>query len=80
MLETHIIEKITPNGIVTDNGQEQTYDLIILAIGFRVVEFLFPIDITAPLDGSLVISGRRERRPSTELPSTVYRTLACSTG
>lgn len=44
-LETGRIDKITANGIVTD-GEEEEYDLIILATGFRTVEFMHPIDIT----------------------------------
>ncbi|OQV04786.1 hypothetical protein CLAIMM_09618 [Cladophialophora immunda] len=44
-LETGKIDRITANGIVTD-GQEEDYDLIVLATGFRTVEFMHPIDIT----------------------------------
>ena len=44
-LETGKIDKITANGIVTEGNEEQ-YDLIILATGFRTVEFMHPIEIT----------------------------------
>jgi cation diffusion facilitator CzcD-associated flavoprotein CzcO len=44
-LETGKIDRITEKGIVTD-GQEEEYDLIVLATGFRSVEFMHPIDIT----------------------------------
>ncbi|KAK5045942.1 hypothetical protein LTR84_008728 [Exophiala bonariae] len=44
-LETGKIDRITANGIVTD-GKEEEYDLIILATGFRTVEFMHPIEIT----------------------------------
>lgn len=44
-LETGKIDRITDKGIVTD-GHEEEYDLIILATGFRTVEFMHPIDIT----------------------------------
>ncbi|KIV98102.1 hypothetical protein PV10_01788 [Exophiala mesophila] len=44
-LETGKIDRITEKGIVTD-GHEEEYDLIILATGFRTVEFMYPIDIT----------------------------------
>jgi cation diffusion facilitator CzcD-associated flavoprotein CzcO len=44
-LETGKIEKITKNGIQVD-GKEEEYDLIILATGFRTVEFMHPIEIT----------------------------------
>ena len=44
-LETGQIDKITAKGIVTD-GKEEEYDAIILATGFRTVQFMHPIDIT----------------------------------
>lgn len=44
-LETGKIDRISETGIVTD-GKEEEYDLIILATGFRTVEFMHPIDIT----------------------------------
>jgi cation diffusion facilitator CzcD-associated flavoprotein CzcO len=43
-LETGKIDRITENGIVTD-GKEDEYDLIVLATGFRTVEFMHPINI-----------------------------------
>lgn len=43
-LETGKIDKITAAGIITD-GQEEEYDMIICATGFRTVEFMHPIDI-----------------------------------
>ncbi len=44
-LETGKIDRITANGIVTD-GHEEDYDLIILATGFRTVEFMHPMNVT----------------------------------
>ena len=44
-LETGKIDRITDKGIVTD-GQEEEYDLIIMATGFHTVEFMHPIEIT----------------------------------
>lgn len=44
-LETGKIDRITEKGVITD-GREDEYDLIILATGFRTVEFMHPIDIT----------------------------------
>lgn len=43
-LETGKIDRITDKGIVTD-GKEEEYDLIVLATGFRTVEFMHPIKI-----------------------------------
>ncbi|KAI1623394.1 cyclohexanone monooxygenase [Exophiala viscosa] len=44
-LETGRIDNITANGIVTE-GKEEDYDLIVLATGFRTLEFMHPIDVT----------------------------------
>ncbi|KAH7378185.1 cyclohexanone monooxygenase [Cadophora sp. MPI-SDFR-AT-0126] len=44
-LKTGRIDKITAKGIVVD-GQEEAFDLIITATGFRAVEFLHPMEIT----------------------------------
>jgi cation diffusion facilitator CzcD-associated flavoprotein CzcO len=44
-LDTGKIEKITEKGILSD-GKEEELDLIILATGFRTVEFMHPIKIT----------------------------------
>jgi cation diffusion facilitator CzcD-associated flavoprotein CzcO len=43
-LETKKIDNINAHGIVAE-GEEKSYDLIILATGFRSVEFMSPIDI-----------------------------------
>ena len=43
-LETGQIDRITERGIVTE-GKEEEYDLIVLATGFRTVEFMHPINI-----------------------------------
>ncbi|EEP81513.1 conserved hypothetical protein [Uncinocarpus reesii 1704] len=43
-LETGHIDRISENGIIVD-GVEQELDLIILATGFRTVEFMHPIKI-----------------------------------
>ncbi|KAH7080859.1 cyclohexanone monooxygenase [Paraphoma chrysanthemicola] len=44
-LETGNLDRFTANGIVAD-GQEEEVDLIILATGFRAVEFLHPIEVS----------------------------------
>ncbi|EXJ89692.1 hypothetical protein A1O3_02759 [Capronia epimyces CBS 606.96] len=44
-LETRKIDRITAKGVVA-GGLEEEYDLIILATGFRTVEFMHPIEIT----------------------------------
>ncbi|KAK4942847.1 hypothetical protein LTR10_017423 [Elasticomyces elasticus] len=51
-LETGRIDKITANGIVTD-GKEEDYDLIVLATGFRTLEFMHPIEVTGSAGRSL---------------------------
>ena len=44
-LETRAITRITETGIETAGGDVQEYDLIVLATGFRTVEFMFPIEV-----------------------------------
>ena len=51
-LETGKIDRITAKGIVTD-GKEEDFDVIVLATGFRTVEFMHPIDITGSAGRSL---------------------------
>lgn len=43
-LETGKIDRMTERGIVTE-GKEEEYDMIVLATGFRTVEFMHPINI-----------------------------------
>ncbi|KAL4922314.1 hypothetical protein BDW62DRAFT_207625 [Aspergillus aurantiobrunneus] len=44
-LETRRIKRITETGIEVEGGNLQEYDFIILATGFRTVEFMCPIQI-----------------------------------
>jgi cation diffusion facilitator CzcD-associated flavoprotein CzcO len=44
-LETRPINRITERGIEVDGDGEQEYDLIILATGFKTVEFMYPIKV-----------------------------------
>ncbi|RAL04245.1 flavin-containing monooxygenase [Aspergillus ibericus CBS 121593] len=44
-LETRPIQRITATGIQTEGGGDQDYDLIVLASGFRSLEFLHSIRI-----------------------------------
>lgn len=44
-LETRHITRITETGIETEDGDLQECDLIVLATGFRSVEFMFPIQV-----------------------------------
>jgi hypothetical protein len=56
-LETNRITRITNTGVEVDDGQGGTkvheHDLLILATGFRAVEFLYPIQITGTHNRSL---------------------------
>ncbi|HWU23169.1 MAG TPA: NAD(P)/FAD-dependent oxidoreductase [Nocardioides sp.] len=45
-LVTEWIERITPSGVVTDDGVEHPADVIIWGTGFKVQEFLAPMTIT----------------------------------
>lgn len=44
-LETRGITCITESGIEVDDADEQEYDLIVLATGFKTVEFMHPIQV-----------------------------------
>lgn len=44
-LETRPITRITERGIEVEGDHEQEYDLIILATGFKTVEFMYPIKV-----------------------------------
>jgi len=44
-LETRRIAKITGNGIEIEGAGEKEYDLIVLATGFKTVDFMYPIQV-----------------------------------
>lgn len=44
-LETRHITRVTDKGIEVEGGGEQEYDLIVLATGFKTVEFLHPVTV-----------------------------------
>ncbi|KAF2763573.1 cyclohexanone monooxygenase [Pseudovirgaria hyperparasitica] len=44
-LETRKIERISEKGVVVDGGEEQEFDLLVCATGFKTVQFMYPIDI-----------------------------------
>jgi hypothetical protein len=52
-LETNKIARITETGIELENGQKYEHDIIVLATGFRTVEFMYPIKITGTNGRSL---------------------------
>jgi hypothetical protein len=52
-LETNKIRRITNTGIEMEDGTHHEHDLIVLATGFRTVEFLYPIKVTGTNSRSL---------------------------
>jgi cation diffusion facilitator CzcD-associated flavoprotein CzcO len=52
-LETNKIRRITETGIELDNGTTYEHDTLVLATGFRTVEFLYPIKLTGTNGRSL---------------------------
>jgi hypothetical protein len=52
-LETNKIKRITETGIELENGTHHDHDMIVLATGFRTVEFLFPIKVTGTKNRTL---------------------------
>jgi 4-hydroxyacetophenone monooxygenase len=43
-LVTDSIERVTETGIITKDGKEQNFDILILGAGFKVAQYLFPVD------------------------------------
>jgi hypothetical protein len=70
-LETNKIKRITEKGIELENGTHHDHDMIVLATGFRTVEFLFPIKVTGTKDRTLadVWSGGASALYGTTVPS-----------
>lgn len=70
-LETNAIKRITETGIEMQNGTHHAHDMIVLATGFRTVEFLFPIHITGTRGRSLsdIWSGGATALYGTTVPS-----------
>jgi cation diffusion facilitator CzcD-associated flavoprotein CzcO len=52
-LETTKIRRITESGIELEDGTHHTHDTIVLATGFRTLEFLHPINITGTQNRNL---------------------------
>ncbi len=44
-LVTTPIERITPDGVLTADGEERLFDLIVVATGFNATDFLLTIDV-----------------------------------
>ncbi|KAF2125990.1 cyclohexanone 1,2-monooxygenase [Dothidotthia symphoricarpi CBS 119687] len=70
-VETTGIKRITPTGIEMENGTHYEHDIIVLATGFRTVEFLFPIHVTGTQNRSLsdIWSGGATALYGTTVPS-----------
>jgi hypothetical protein len=52
-LETGAIKRVTETGVELENGEVREHDMLVLATGFRTVEFLSPIQITGTQGRSL---------------------------
>ena len=63
LLQTSGIDHFTANGIVACDGTESDFDLVVLAAGFKVAKYLFPIDYKgrdgATLEGAWAKDGAR---------------------
>lgn len=44
-LVTEGIREITPKGVVTEDGEQHTFDVLVLATGFHAGKFLWPMEI-----------------------------------
>lgn len=70
-LDTGKIARITPTGIELADGTHHEHDIIVLATGFRTVEFLHPIRVTGTQNRSLdtIWSGGASALYGTTVPS-----------
>jgi hypothetical protein len=70
-LETNKIRRITETGIELEDGTHHDHDIIVLATGFRTVEFLYPIQVTGTQSRSLssIWSGGAAALYGTTVPS-----------
>jgi cation diffusion facilitator CzcD-associated flavoprotein CzcO len=68
-LVTDGIARLTPTGIVTEDGRERPVDCIITATGFRTTEFMFPMEITGA--GGLTLREAWASGPHAHLGMTV---------
>jgi len=57
-LVTEAIGRITPGGILTKDGRERHFDLIVLAAGFKVTDYLWPVDYVGRDGATLAASWR----------------------
>ncbi|KAH7142554.1 hypothetical protein DER46DRAFT_668041 [Fusarium sp. MPI-SDFR-AT-0072] len=55
------IQKITEDGIISSSGRQDQYDIIVMATGFKVTEFLTPMEIVGA-DGNTLDQQWRESR------------------
>lgn len=55
------IQKITEDGIVSSSGRHDQYDMIVMATGFKVTEFLTPMEIIGA-DGNTLDQQWKESR------------------
>ncbi len=60
-LVTAPIARITPDGVVTEDGRQRPVDAIVLATGFRATEYLSGLDVVG-------VEGRRLRDEWAEVP------------
>jgi hypothetical protein len=70
-LETNKIRRITETGIELEDGTHHEHDIIVLATGFRTVEFLYPIQVIGTQNRSLgsIWSGGAAALYGTTIPS-----------
>ncbi len=79
-LVTEDIDRFTRDGILTKDGKEAPYDIIVVATGFKVTEMAARLDITGRCGKNLRENGPATiRRPILASPYRTSRTCsACS--
>jgi cation diffusion facilitator CzcD-associated flavoprotein CzcO len=68
-LVTERIARLSPQGIVTEDGAERPLDCVIYATGFRTTEFMFPMEVTGA--GGTTLRQAWESGPHAHLGMTV---------
>ncbi|OJD29690.1 monooxygenase protein [Diplodia corticola] len=66
------LQRITETGIVSSSGRVDEYDIIVLATGFKVSQFLTPMDITGANGSTLEQQWRETRGPQAYLGTFVH--------
>jgi cation diffusion facilitator CzcD-associated flavoprotein CzcO len=66
------IREITENGIISESGRQEDFDVIVLATGFQVQQFLTPMEIVGKHGKSLNQQWKEHRGAQAYMGSYVH--------